>query len=364
MTAPLILDSYPASSSIGIPIGDSITVTFDQEIDESSVNSGTFVVGAPANDTVFGPGLEPLSQQFSEDRDDILTPPEFGGYIEGTITFSRVDASGSIVDDSEVDYTGARNLWRSVAIFTPKQPLRPNVEYTVILAGDEDQTNDFDSGIRSRTVFDAQPISVIGTGTPIFSGGYTSSTTRTYVLEITGAGVTGAATYDWWNQTSPLVVYSGQTTTGNRELEDGLVVSFSIDGSFAVGDRWTVVVVPYETLANNYSWTFSTGTGSVLTPPTTGSTSGIDAVGYTSFGSLRVVSIEPVHQATNLDPNSVTEIVITFNKDVDEDTVIDSNITIWSEPINGKKYNTDIQYAGTIAKILSVSGRTIIAQIT
>lgn len=366
MAVPLLLDSYPASGAAGIPIGDSITITFDQEMDESSINDGTFVLAAPANDTLFGPGLEPIAQQFSEDRDDILTPPEFGSYVKGTITFTRIDVSGSPVDDSEVDYTGQRTLWRTVATFTPDQPLRPTVEYTVIIAGDEDQTNGFDSGIRNRTVFDANPISVSGTGYPIFSGGYTGSQTRTYTLEITAGGATGTATYTWWNNATPLDTYEGVTTTGLRELEDGLVVSFSPDGGFTVGDQWTVVVLPYETLTANYSWTFTTGSGSIQIPPSTSSATGLGTIpsmsGSISVSSnFYVSSIDPSEGEYGVDistdPYIGEVITIVFSDTLDTSTVTTSTVTVETDsPLGDDSIATlteDLSYT------IVVSGTTI-----
>lgn len=358
-TIPQIISVYPAPNAPGIPIGDQVVVIFDQEMDRSSINSGTFVLTAPDNGVIFGPGLQPINNT----GQDILNSPYYGGFVEATISFSRVDISGSSVDDDLVDTEGDGSLWRTAATLIPSQPLRQNVDYHVLLAGDEDQDNLFDSGVKTRTVFDPLEVDVTGSGTLEFAGGYTGQNQRNYILEITSGGATGVATYKWWNELSPLVAYDGVTVTGDRELEDGIIVNFDPDGTFVVGDKWSVVVIPLMLMPNNYVWSFSTGSGSIAVPPSSHSTSGIESIAAAS-ASLKIVSIEPAHQATNLDPSSVTEIVITFNKEVDESTIIDENITIWSEPVDGNKFNTDIPYAGIIAKILSVNGRVVTAQIT
>jgi len=338
------LDTYPAPDSTGIAIGDSIKVFFDQEMDESSINSGTFVLAAPNDSIAFGPGLEQIEQKYLDDRADILTSDDYLGYVSGTITFARLDSNGATVSDSEVDYDGDGDTWRTVAIFTPNQPLEANIEYTVILAGDEDQTNDFDSGVKSRSIFDAEPISVSGTGYPTFHGTYTGSTNKTYVLEITGAGATGAATYQWWNKNTPLEVNEGLTTTGNRELEDGIIVSFSADGSFTIGDQWEVVVKPYTLLAATYSWTFESGSGSITTPTSTYSASGIESIST----SLSAVSATSSFYVSDIDPAegeygveisesaSVGEVItITFTDTIDQSTVDETTVSVRSDSPNG-----------------------------
>ena len=54
-------------------------------------------------------------------------------------------------------------------------------------------------------------------------------------------------------------------------------------------------------------------------------------------------------------------VVVKFNKALDEDSIIDANITVWSEPVNG---DPAILAEGAIAKILSVDGDTLTIQIS
>ena len=112
MAVPSIINVYPANGSEGIAIGDSVKVTFNQEMDTDSINSGTFVVRGPDNNVFFNGELNPFQEPgFTED--DILNSPYYGGYVEGTITFQKVDDSGDIVDDSVLDTEGDRNLWKT-----------------------------------------------------------------------------------------------------------------------------------------------------------------------------------------------------------------------------------------------------------
>jgi hypothetical protein len=359
-TTPSIVDVYPSSQASGIPIGDSVTVTFDQEMDESSINTGTFVVSGPDTSNIFGPDLTPIEQVGVDDQDSVLSSPYFGGFVEGTITFEKTNASGGSV--SVLDQSGAGDQWYTKAIFTPSTPLKPNVEYTILLAGDEDPTNAFDSGVRTRTVFDPTEVSVSGSGTVAFSGGYTGATTRTYVLEITSAGATGVAEYQWWRQSDPLTVYDGATTTGYRELEDGLVVSFGADGSFSVGDQWSVVVVPFIVLPNTYSWTFTTGSGSVLTPPSSSSSSGISLIGSVTTGALQVDEMTPYAGQYGVeiseDPYIGESITIDFagTSSIDADTVTSDTVSVVSEPALA---GLGLTYTGELEATATVSGTTI-----
>ena len=82
MAAPTITNVYPAPNSPGIPIGDQIVVTFNQEMDTSSINTGTFVLAAPDNGVVFGPGLQPID----DTGQNLINSPYYGGFVEGTIS--------------------------------------------------------------------------------------------------------------------------------------------------------------------------------------------------------------------------------------------------------------------------------------
>jgi hypothetical protein len=343
-TTPSIVDVYPAPSAQGIPVGDQVRVIFNQEMDLDSINTGTFVLTGPDDAPVFGPlDITPFDEPGFEDE-DILSSPYFKGYVKGTITFRKCGHSLELIDDDATDTTGQGDSWYTVAIFTPDKPLKPNVEYTCILLGDEAPTDDYDTGIKTRTVFD--PVFTgSGTGRLSFYGGYTGSENRTYIIEIVSGGVTGDAEYIWWRESDPLTTYAGVTSTGARELEDGIYVLCEPDGSFTIGDQFQVVVIPALTLANNYQWSFSTGSGSIITPPSTSSASGIDSI---TSGST-YAEVVPVFQVSDIDPEDgeygVTIstdpyagelITITFNNNVDPLTLGDSAISVISTPARGR----------------------------
>lgn len=328
MTIPVIDNVYPVPDATGVVIGDSIKITFDCEMDETSVNTGTIVVTGPDNDFIFGPDYNPLDNP-GVDEEDILSSPYTTGYVKGVLSFKRIDSNGDevvIVDDS-----GDGTLYRTLATFTPSVPLEPNVLYTVLVAGDEDDTDDAEVGVSTRTVFDTINFSVTGSGQINFAGGYTGNT-QTYVVEITTPGTPGTSEYIWWKESTPLDVHNGVTSTGQRDFEHGLYITCDPDGSFDIGDTFKVVVKAPERLEDNYKWSFTTSSGSILIPPSTSSTTGLSEL--VSAG-LSVVSIEPEFRTTNLDPDSVTEIVVTFNKNLDPATVTDETVKVWTESVNG-----------------------------
>jgi hypothetical protein len=312
-------------------------------MDLDTINSGTFVLTGPDEAPIFGPiDVTPFDEPGFEDE-DILSSPYFAGYVKGTISFSRVDASGGIVDDSIEDTTGAGDMWRTVAIFTPDKPLKPNVEYGVILLGDEEPDDDLKTGIKTRTVFD--PVFTgTGTGRIVFQGGYTGENDRNYVVEITSGGQTGDAEYIWWNTNDPLTTYSGITSTGERELEDGIYITCDPDGNFTVGDQFEVTIVAPLVLENNYRWTFSTGSGSILTPPSTSSTTGVESVsgnvvGLDTSSVFTVTDIEPEDGeygvSISSDPYTGESISITFSTTPDPLTLSGTAIKLEGRPANG-----------------------------
>jgi hypothetical protein len=360
MAIPQIIDVSPAPNAQGIPIGDQLRITFDQEMDLTSLNAGTIVLSGPDEAPLFGPAdVTPLDDPGFDDE-DILSSPYFKGYVKGTFTYSKVDASGGIVDDSTEDTTGDGTLWRTVAIFTPDKPLKPNVEYTAILLGDEASDDDYDTGVKTRTVFDTV-FAGSGDGSITFDGGYTGEVESSYTIEITVGGSTGTAQYIWWEDNDPLTTYQGITTTGERELENGIFITCGPDGTFTIGDTFTVVIKPAVVLPNNYRWAFTTGSGSILTPPSTSSTSGIENVltniagdSITSVSTFSVSSTVPEDAEYGL-PLDTVSIVVVFSAAVDEDTLTGA-ITLKSETANGDdvmfQATGDLEYSSVLTSAI------------
>jgi len=359
-STPAIVNVYPSNGASGIAIGDSVTVTFNQEMDEDSINTGTFILTGPDQGVFFGGELNPFEEP-GLNAADILDSPYFPGFVQCEITFSRVDASGGTVLDSAVDYDGDGTLWYTVATLTPSAPLAPNKEYQALIAGDEDTSNAFNSGVRTRTVFDPEATVSVGDGVIYSGGGYTGATSVQYVVEITSGGQTGSATYSWWRLTDPFTVYTGITVTGKRELENGVYITCDPDGTFVTGDQWTIVCVPFVSLPNSYRWSFTSGSGSILIPPSTSSASGIDTLtsfvsGSSTVSAFSVSEVTPEGGQYGLALSTVTiTIVCTDDTPIDAATVI-GNVAVRAEPATGITSLNQTTYTEELDFAISVIG--------
>ena len=359
MANPTIIDVYPANNSLGIPVGDSVVIIFDQEMDTDSINEGTFILSAPDNDVLFTSDINPFEPP-AFTQQEILSSPYYNGRVKGTIRFERRNASGGLVDDSIVDETGDGTLWYTAAIFTPERPFVANVKYTILVAGDNDPTGEFDSGVLSRSVFDTKL--ELGTNEGCtFLGSYESDVEDEYFIRITTAGDTGEAEYQWWKGSDELNAFEGRTSTGRRELDDGVCVIFDKDATHTVGDKWSVVVKPYELMLQNYQFSFNTGSGSIVIPPSTSSTSGIESLSSSTETPLKIVSISPENYSTNLEISELSTITVKFNKNLDPSTITQDTIRVIAEAVNG---DSDIPASGELAKVLTVSGDTLVIELT
>jgi hypothetical protein len=136
----VIVDNFPPVSGQSIPLGSTISVTFNTLMDTtiSGLQSTLFVEG-PDTDQFVGPGL--LEQQFPPNvsqgpLSDFLMSPGYQGIVQGVITTSIV--SGLTV--SGIPYTGTQ------AVFTPSQPLAPSTTYTVHITQTHDSLGNVVSG--------------------------------------------------------------------------------------------------------------------------------------------------------------------------------------------------------------------------
>lgn len=104
MAAPTIVSTSPAANANSVVLGVQIEIVFDQAVKPSSLSSRTFAL--------FGPGQTSLidATNLIVQNPTALTGRE---YLAGTFSFPSA----------------------ATVRFTPAAPLRPNVTYTVIVAG-------------------------------------------------------------------------------------------------------------------------------------------------------------------------------------------------------------------------------------
>lgn len=109
-TAPTILSVTPTVDETDVILGTSIIVVFSQVMDDTTINDGTFSLTGPGQTMIVTP-----DQIVAQD------PKSTTGreYISGTFTFDD-----TINGDTQTQAT-----------FTPSVPLRPDVEYKVLIMG-------------------------------------------------------------------------------------------------------------------------------------------------------------------------------------------------------------------------------------
>ncbi len=363
MTAPSIEEIHPASSAEGVVLSDTIHIIFDQEVDRTTVQ---ILLEGPDTDRWSGPEQVRWDDPDTDADDDVLASPGYKGMVPGTVTFDKVDGDGNGV--SAFDYTGGGAEWRAKAILTPTEPLAANTEYRVWVVGDEETGDNIISGVSTRTVFDTVRGANLGDGVVIFSGGYTGTNAEDgYTIRIKEAGDSSdKLLFQYWRTSSPLVVRELRTSLRSQLLNDGVFVIFS--GEHEIDDEFSVVVQVGERMQSTYTWVFTTGSGSILAVPDdveqspsvpVGGWEGDSPSSTTEFTVLETI---PVLRATHLDPLTIEEVIIQFSADLDESTVTDDTVTIWTEPVNGDADRIDAE--GELAKTLSISDDILTIAIT
>jgi len=237
--ADKIVDYFPANDDVSIPLGSTIWIEFDGEMNEDFLEETLFVTG-PDTDQFVGVDIDLLEypENVSE-GDDFLESPGYTGIVQGTVTFEDTDSG---------------TKW----IFTPNNVLAALTEYTV------------------------------------------------HIPEVKDVGGT---------------TYEG-----------------------------------YQT------FTFTTGTGSIVELPSSGSTSVIGSSGNLSNEELIVIKTTPADHATQVSVDR-KQIVVEFSTTLDPDTVTTDKFTIIAEP------STDHPAAGVtyseeeLIKTLEVEGHKVIISI-
>jgi len=363
VAAPSIVTVHPADNSTGFVLTDTPYVIFDREIDPTTLQ---FLIEGPDTDRWTGPDLVRFDDLTTAVDDNILETPGYKGILKGKIRLEKVDASGNAV--SGLDYTGNGSLWHTKAVFIPDEPFAANTEYRIYIVGAEEVGGTVTKGVASRTVFDTRKGSNLGDGTVSFHGGYTGSIEDIFHIKIVEAGkAEDNIQFQWWRDSSG-VVYELNTRLGKQLLTDGVYVSFS--GEYEVNDSFSVFVKPPEYMLNTYTWIFTTGAGTIVnvgsdtapdySVPVGGFSSTTSGLGSAAT-SFYVVSTEPASRETNLDPDTVEKIVIYFNKNIDQSTITDDTVRVWTEPVNG---DPNIKAEGELVKILTIEDNKLTIQIS
>ena len=335
MSAPILQSIFPNDGQTSVPIRADIEITFDVGIDPNLALRNIALYG-PDFDRTSGPDSALWIDGESGANPFFLTSPGYQGRVPFTLTTVYVKTDGTLVDPQPTFADRAAELasgYYQKVIVTPDNALAPLTEYTVYMIGDSEAGTD--SALSARTIFDVDCSAVISATSFIqIYGGYTG-TADTVNVKVTLAGDIGAAKYKWWYDSElEADARTGKITSRRyRNLEDGLQIRFSGSG-FLLGDTYTFAVYPPDYLATSYSWSFTTGTGSIEEVPTTASTSVIGTVTSIAPTYLEVVSMTPGNGSWHQTFSNAT-ITIEFSEDLGADTVTDSTVSVYAYPVSG-----------------------------
>ena len=112
---------------------------------------------------------------------------------------------------------------------------------------------------------------------------------------------------------------------------------------------------------------FESGSGSITAIPSTISTSILSSGATPSttisqtLGALQLVSSTPKDYSIDND-SDLSEIVLTFNKDLDSSTITDSSVIVKADKVSDHP-NLNVSAKGKLAKQLVVSGKTLTIKI-
>jgi hypothetical protein len=346
----------PGDTSTGVPLNNSIQITFDREIDERSIQHGGLVIEGPDTDLVIYPGYTPTVLKAGAEQ-DILLSAGYQGLVPGEFSFSRIDMlTNTQVDTDDLD--GEGDLYRTRVIFKPSVFLRPLTEYVVYLIGDDDAEEIEELGIRTRSVFDTIDTGNVGESSVTFSGTYTGGLTQDKInIRITKSGVVGIAEFEAWRDSQPLNLEGPFLTSINSfQVLDGVNVSFQ-EGDFLVNDVYSTVVKKPERLTGVVSFKFTTGNGSISAVPTSTSTSITGSPSLTLPSTVfSVKSSTPQDASSNLNPSTTRRITIQFTDDIDPATITEDTVQVHIEPVSDHPLLTNQVQAGFISHTITVSG--------
>jgi hypothetical protein len=276
VTTPTVTSTSPVNQSTGVAFNNKITATFSEAMDSLSVTTATFTL------------------------------------MQGT-TF----VSGA------VSYTG------TTATFSPASNLTPNTTYIATIttmaknvAGNALASNyvwDFTTGAAAAAILPS-----VSSTDPVNAA---TSVPFNQKIAVTFSEAMDASTIT----TSTYTLVQGTVPVSGFVSYSGTTAIFAPSGNLAPNTAYTVTVttgakdLSGNSLANNYAWSFTTGSAAVITPP-------------------MVSSTNPVNAATGIAFNQ--KIAATFSTTMDASTITTSTFTLMQGTTSVPGF---VSYSGTTA---------------
>lgn len=360
MAIPQIDSVFPNDAASGVPLGAQVEITFDRGIDVRSGKQNVVIYGVDFDKT-----SGPDQAQWIKGKNNpfFLKSPGFNGTVDCDVEVVYVDAGGNELDPQPEVTSEAEEIangYRHKLIVKPKALLAPNANYKVYIIGDSEGGSS--RGVSARTIFDVVPTVADPAATMIVYGGYKGNADDTVKVKITSAGDVGQAKYKWWySAAGEGTAVTGKVTSRRyRKLDDGIQARF-VGSNYSLGDEFTFEVRKRDFLEDSFTLSFDTGTGSIQAVPETASTSVIGTIEALKPQNsyLEIIDVDPEDGSTHMPLNTRT-ISIKFSEDIDETTVTDESVTVYSYPVSGRYDGKDVK---ELVKKLTVNGDELIIEI-
>lgn len=360
--------SYPQNQSTNIPIGSSLYLVFDKEVDLESIKNSCILFGNDSDRTIMPDNAIWINEKSGENK-DFLKSPGYKGFCEFDVEIKYLDPQTLEVLEVTDDFD--RTSYYCGVILIPKITLAMNTEYTLYIIGSNTQSLDplysTNKAISLRTVYSPKindsldsRIKLRGT----YKGNEINGNNLN--IQIVSSGNGNAAQYVYWFDDQNVDMNKISRCSGRwRSIDKGLVIKFD-DTQYTEGEIITVKCYPVDLLQDSYIVKFTTNDGSVYIEPEPDyrSTSPINTVVQVDPNEtiLSIVSVTPYNGEVNI-PIDSNRIVITFNKELDPQSITQENIKLQSLPVSGfynDGFNTNRE--NKLYKILSVDGKKLIIE--
>jgi len=338
MSAPKIISVFPSNESTSVPVGAKICITFDKSVDLESVRNNVVVYGEES-EIMTGPNDTIWLNQSDIGESDFLKTAGFKGIVEYSIEGVYVNPdTGEELETSEITSFEAEEYLSAYykVCLIPKKLLSEKNNYKVFAIGEVE--DNLKKGITKRTLYDPD-YSLVNSSTGFVHvyGGYDSNTDDKLFIEITKAGNIGTCEYScWFEKSGKTSSDEGKVSSRRfRKIKKNLQVRFS-GSSFEKGDVYSIEVYKPEFMEDSYQFSFKTSSDFIEEVPETMSTSpiGTKIVLTSEEGGLSLLEMSPDDGSTNMLFQDKT-ITLTFDNDVDESTVDDETVIVYTYPVSG-----------------------------
>jgi hypothetical protein len=338
---------------------------------------------------------EALSLNTSEGTNPFfLKSPGLKGFVECSFEEYFVDDFDDDSPSATQSLLDKVDEKKTIVKVTPKIILGENQEYKLYLLGST--SDEIESGIPSylqilssnstiskRTIYDVAG-SLNQIEDRIMSRGSfepkSFENSAILNIKIIKEGEGSKANFIWWfeDEAEPMPanpLYSERTNRCMqrwRSIERGIFLKFT-GGLYQVGETFTVKCYKAEEMEKSYLITFQTSTDSIYEYPDNVSTSpiglganivpGLNGV-QAPLEELKIIKVEPTDNSINNKLN-LKNIIIYFNKNLDQNSVSQDSIEILSYPVSGSfDYKSgEMKREQKLYKIISVEDNKIIIEL-